>query len=292
MSRLKEIEKMATISTTNSIPAAKKRSRGLSVLTRTFGNSSTPLSIACFCGLVILLILAPIYPVMAQANFQAIMGSGVMAAILGGHLAKSFNFEALLAVEVFSSIYGLLFGGLIAWMGGAALPITIEDGTLDLALSRPFSRTRYYLESWVAILIGAVMVSLMLALGVWIDTFIVKNSGVEWPWMWLTLGVQWCFLFFAAGLGMLFGSFVNASRTAGGIAVGIVVLGYLLNTFGGLADQLQWMVKISPFRYAPAIDPLINHTLTWWYPCVLLGVGLVCGIVGLVIFNKRDLPTI
>lgn len=285
---------MATLSTTTvkSVPAAKKRMRGLTVMARAMGNSSTPLGIACFYGFLILLILAPIYPVMAQANFQAIMNSGLMSAVLGGHLPASFNFSALLAVEVFSSIYGLLFGGFVAWMGGGALPITIEDGTLDLALSRPIHRTRYYLESWLAVLLGAAVITLVLALGVWIDTFIVSNPGIDWPWMWMTLLVQWTFLFFAAGLGMLFGSFINASRAAGGTAVGIVVLGYLLNTFGGLSSQLQWMVKISPFYYAPAIDPLINHQLTWWYPCVLLGVGLVFAIIGLVIFNKRDLPTV
>lgn len=283
---------MATTTTVKSVPVAKKRAQGLSVTTRAITNSSTPLSVACFYGLLILLILAPIYPVMAQANFQAIMNSSVMSAVLGGHLTRFFNFSALLAVEVFSSIYGLLFGGFVAWIGGAVLPATIEDGTLDLALSRPISRTRYYLESWFAVLIGAVIISLVLALGVWIDTFIVNNPGVDWPWMWITLLVQWTFLFFAAGLGMLCGSFINASRAAGGTAVGIVVLGYLLNTFGGLSDQFQWVLKISPFYYAPAIDPLINHQLTWWYPCVLLAAGLVCGIIGLVVFNRRDLPTI
>jgi ABC-2 type transport system permease protein len=248
--------------------------------------------VACFYGLLILLILAPIYPVMAQANLQALMSSGVMSAILGGHLSKSFNFSTLLAVEVFSSIYALLFGGFVAWMGGAVLPVTIEDGTLDLALSRPIRRARYYLESWFAVLIGAVIISLVLALGVWIDTFIVKDAGIDWPWMWMTLFVQWTFLFFAAGLGMLCGSFINASRAAGGAAVGIVVLGYLLNTFGGLSNQLQWMVKISPIYYAPAIDPMVNHHLTWWNPLVLVAAGLVCGIIGLVVFNKRDLPTV
>ena len=281
-----------TMTTVKSAPVAKKRAQGLSVTMRAITNSSTPLSIACFYGLFILLILAPIYPVMAQANFQAIMSSGIFAAMLGGHLSKIFNFSALLAVEVFSSIYGLLFGGFVAWIGGAVLPVTIEDGTLDLALSRPIRRTRYYLESWLAVLIGTVIISLMLALGVWIDTFIVSNSGVDWPWMWLTLLVQWAFLFFAAGLGMLCGSFINASRAAGGTAVGIVVLGYLINTFGGLSDQFQWALKISPFYYAPAIDPLINHHLTWWYPLVLVAIGLVCGIMGLVVFNRRDLPTV
>ena len=283
---------MATTTTAKSIPVAKKRAQGLSVTMRAIASSSTPLSLACFYGFLILLILAPIYPVMAQANFQAIMNSSVMSAVLGGHLTRLFNFSALLAVEVFSSIYGLLFGGFVAWIGGAVLPATIEDGTLDLALSRPISRTRYYLESWFAVLIGAVIISLVLALGVWIDTFIVNNPGIDWPWMWITLLVQWTFLFFAAGLGMLCGSFINASRAAGGTALGIVVLGYLLNTFGGLSNQFQWVLKISPFYYAPAIDPLINHQLTWWYPWVLVIAGLVCGIAGLVIFNKRDLPTV
>jgi ABC-2 type transport system permease protein len=283
---------MATPTTVQSVPVARKRAQRLSVAARALANSRTPLSIACFYGLLILLILAPIYPVMAQANFQAIVNSGVFSAILGGHLAQLFNFSALLAVEVFSSIYGLLFGGFVAWMGGAVLPVTIEDGTLDLALSRPITRTRYYLESWFAVLLGAVIITLVLAFGVWLDTLIVKNSGIEWPWMGLTLLVQWTFLFFAAGLGMLCGSFINASRAAGGTAVGIIVLGYLINTFGGLSSQLQWLLKISPFYYAPAIDPLINHHLTWWYPAVLVAVGLVFGILGLVVFNRRDLPTV
>lgn len=283
---------MATTTTAQSAPVVKQRAQGLSVTIRALANSSTPLGIACFYGLLILLILAPIYPAMAQANFQAIVNSGVFSAILGGHLTKNFNFSALLAVEVFSSIYGLLFGGFVAWMGGAVLPVTIEDGTLDLALSRPITRTRYYLESWFAVLVGGVIITLVLAVGVWIDTLIVSNPGIDWPWMWLTLLVQWTFLFFAAGLGMLCGSFINASRAAGGTAVGIIVLGYLINTFGGLSGQLQWLLKISPFYYAPAIDPLINHHLTWWYPAVLVAVGLVCGIVGVVVFNRRDLPTV
>ncbi|HEY1353478.1 MAG TPA: ABC transporter permease subunit [Ktedonobacteraceae bacterium] len=283
---------MATTTIAPGAAPARRRTRGLTVTMRTLANSRTPLSVACFYGILILLILAPIYPVMAQANFQAIMGSGLMSAILGGHLPASFTFSALLAVEVFSSIYGLLFGGFVAFMGGAALPVTIEDGTLDLALSRPISRTRYYLENWFGVLIGALVISLALILGVWIDTLLVANAGIDWQWMLLTLLIQWTFLFFSAGLGMLAGSCINASRAAGGTAVGIIVLAYLINTFGGLSDQLQWMLKISPFYYAPAIDPLINHHLTWWYPWTLVSAGLVCGLVGLLIFQRRDLPTI
>jgi putative exporter of polyketide antibiotics len=84
---------------------------------------------------------------------------------------------------------------------------------------------------------------------------------------------------------------VHASRATGWSAVGIIALGYLLNTFGGLSDKYSWLLKISPFYYAPGIDPLVYHHLIWWYPAVLVVAGLALGGGGLMMFNKRDLPT-
>ncbi len=283
---------MASITPATSAPRAQKRARGLTITMRALGNSATPLGVGCFYAVAIVLLLAPLYPAMAQANFESVLQTSIMGGILGGHINNFSGFSAFLAIEVFSSIYGLLFGGFVAWIGGSALPITIEDGTLDLALSRPISRTRYYLEHWLGVLIGALILGLLIMGAVWLDTLIVKNANIDWHWMWITALVQWAFLFFTAGMGILCGSCFNASRAAGGTAVGIVTLGYLLNTFGGLSNQFSWMLKISPFYYAPAIDLLINHQLTWWNPWLLVGIGLVCGVIGLVIFQKRDLPTL
>jgi ABC-type polysaccharide/polyol phosphate export permease len=64
-----------------------------------------------------------------------------------------------------------------------------------------------------------------------------------------------------------------------------------MNTLGGLSNNLSWMEKIEPFYYTQSVQALALHTMTWWYPWVLVITGLVLGIVGLVIFNKRDLPT-
>ena len=283
---------MATITTAASRPQPGKRLRGLTITQRALANSATPLSVGCFYGVAIVLLLAPLYPAMSQANFESVLQTGIMSGILGGHIANFSGFSAFLAIEVFSSIYGLLFGGFIAWIGGSALPITIEDGTLDLALSRPISRTRYYLEHWLAVLISALILGLLVIGAVWVDTLIVKNADIDWHWLWITELVQWALLCFCAGIGMLCSACLNASRAAGGTAVGLIVVAYMLNTFGGLSDQFSWMLKISPFYYAPAIDPLLNHQITWWHPLLLVGLGLVCGVVGLVIFNQRDLPTV
>ncbi len=283
---------MATTTISKNIPVPKKRAQGLTVMVRTIINARTPLTMGCFYGVLIALLVAAIYPALSQVNVGAYLSSGVVSGLVGAHLTNFSSFTAILGLELYSSFYGLLFGGILAWIGGAALPLTIENGTIDLALSRPISRTRYYLESWIGTLICGAIIGLLIVFAVWIDTFIVKNADVNWQWLWITQSVQWAFMFFAAGLGMLFGSFMNASRAAGGAAVGIIALGYLINTFGQLTDSINWLLKIGPFYYAPAIDTLVNHQLTWWYPWLLVGAGLVLGIVGLVVFNKRDLPSV
>lgn len=282
---------MATISHPKSLPLPKKRIRGLTITISAINNARTLLVIGCFYGILFALLLAALYPSVSKANIGSYLSSSVIAGMIGGHLTNFSGFTVFLGVEVYSSFYGLLFGGIVAWIAGAAVPINIENGTLDLAISKPISRTRFYLECWLSALICSALIGLAVVFAVWLDTLILKNTDINWQWVWITQLIQWAFLFFATGMGMLCGSFMNASRAAGGAAVGVIALAYLLNTFAVMSDQFQWLLKITPFYYAPAIDPLVFHRLTWWHPWVLVIAGLVCGIAGLVAFNRRDLPT-
>lgn len=283
---------MATTSISKSIPLPRKRARGLTITTNSIFNAKTPLAMGCFYGVLIALLLAALYPSISKANLGGYLSSSLISGLIGGHITSFSGFTVFLGVELYSSFYGLLFGGILAYIGGAALPTNIENGTLDLALARPISRTRYYLENWLAALICGAIIGLMTVFAVWLDTLILKDADINWQWLWITQLVQWALFFFAAGLGMFLGSFMNASRAAGGAAVGIIALGYLMSTFGTISDQFSWLLKISPFYYAPSIGPLVFHQLTWWHPLVLVLVGLVLGIAGIVIFNRRDLPAV
>src|SRR5437667_6215217 len=251
---------MATTTISKNIPVPKKRAQGLTVIVRTIIYARTPLTMGCFYGVLIALLVAAIYPTLSQVNVGAYLSSGIVSGLVGAHLTNFSSFTAILGLELFSSFYGLLFGGILAWIGGSVLPLTIENGTIDLALSRPISRTRYYLESWLGVLICGAIIGLLIVFAVWIDTFVVNNAGINWQWLWITQLVQWAFMFFAAGLGMLFGSFMNASRAAGGAAVGIIALAYLVNTIGELTDTLSRLPKIVPFCYATAIHTTATHT--------------------------------
>ncbi len=282
---------MTTTSISKSIAAPRKRARGLIITRGSFINARTLLAAGAFYIFFIALVVGFLYPTLSNVNFSAYLTSNAVAGLVGAKIKDASSFSALLALELYSSIYALIWGGIIAYMAGASLPATIENGTIDLALSRPISRTRYYLELWLSAILGAIFLSLTTALSVWISTLFVQNANIDWGWLAIAELIELAFMFLASGIGMLFGSFVNASRAAGGAALGIIGLAYLMNTLGSLSDKLTWMLKIEPIYYTQGIQALAEHSITGWYPWVLVIAGLICGIAGLVIFNRRDLPT-
>jgi hypothetical protein len=282
---------MAATSIPQHIPAPKKRARGLIIARVSFTSARTLLSAGAFYIFFIAIVIGFLYPTLSSINFGAYMTSNAVAGLMGAKLTDVSSFSALLGVELYSSIYALIWGGIIAYMAGASLPATIENGMIDLALGRPISRTRYFLELWLSAILGALFLSLTTALSVWITTLFVQNANIDWGWLAIAEGIELALMFLASGIGMLFGSFMHASRAAGGAAIGIIALSYLMNTLGTLSDKLSWMLKIQPLYYTQGIQALAEHTITGWYPAVLVGAGLICGIAGLVIFNRRDLPT-
>ncbi len=281
----------STVVAGRSLPATRKRFRGLTLTIQALKNAAAPLGGGSFYALIIPLFVGFIYPGLKGISLDAYLSTSALTGILGTSVKHVPGFVGFLGIETYSSIYGLLFGGILAYIGGAAIPATIEDGTLDLALSRPISRGRYYIEFGLAAVLGIILISLVTILGVWLSTFLVKDANVDWQWLWLTQWSQTSFMAIALGFGMLCGASLNSSKAAGWTGVGVLILAYLLNTFGGVAENLNWMRKITPFYYANGLDTLLKHDLTWWHPWMLIGLGLLFGIAGLVIFQRRDLPT-
>ena len=282
---------MATTSISKTIAAPKKRARGLTITFVALANDRVVLAAGVFYAAFVAVIVGILYPSLQQINFTAYVTSNAVAGLLGAKLTNANSFQVLMALEMYSSLYALIWGGIVAYIAGASLPATFENGTLDLALARPISRTRYYLEMWLSAALGGLILSIGTAGAVALSSLFVQNANIDWGWLIVAQLIELAFMFMASGIGALFGSFMNASRAAGGAAIGILALFYLMNTLGGLSNNLSWMVKIEPLYYSQSLLALATHNITSWYPAVLVVVGLVCGIAGLVIFNRRDLPT-
>src|SRR5258708_25821169 len=153
--KMKGFLDMATTSIVKHIPVPKRRFRGIPVAIASLNGSQLVLASGCFYAAFLAFLVGWLYPTLTNLNLSAYLTSNTMSGLLGAKLTHISGYTAFIAIEMYSAFYGLIWGGIVAYIAGAALPATIENGTLDLALARPISRTRYYLQIWFGALLSA-----------------------------------------------------------------------------------------------------------------------------------------
>jgi ABC-2 type transport system permease protein len=269
---------------------ARPRRRGLPVLAATLRESRALIGAACFYIVVIGLLIGLIFPALSSLDLRSYVSNGTVGALLGVSNLTTSTFAAYLAVELYSSFFLLLFGGVLAYAAGASIARSIEDGTIDLDLARPVSRARLYLEKWGALLVGMVAILAVSLLTGWLDTIVFRGATLDWRWYLLGHLDLAAMLFFVAGIGLLISAALSAGRVAGGTATLVVVFGYLAQTFGTASDRLSFLKYLGPYYYAPAAQVMIDQRWAGTGQLLVpLAAGLVAGLAGLVIFQRRDI---
>lgn len=270
---------------------ARPRARGLPVFAATLLESRSLLGAACGYIVIIGLLVGLLLPAFETLKIQVYL-TGTLGSLIGGATLNPRTplFAAYLALELYGSFFMLLFGGVLAYTAGASIARNIEDGTIDLTLARPISRTRFYLEKWAALLAGMVMIIATSLLTAWLGTVLFRNARLDWQWFLLANVDVAAMLFLVVGLGLLVSALMSAGRAAGGAATLVVVLWYLCQTFGTAGDRLSFLKYLGPYYYAPSSQVITAEQ--WsdpWKLLVLVAAGLILGIAGLLYFQRRDI---
>lgn len=203
-----------------------------------------------------------------------------------GEAADYQRVEGFLELQVFMQmvfltfIYGIiLFTALIAGEE--------SSGTLQTQLAQPISRSRLYFEKLLAgaALLGAV--SLVLFVAVWFGTALIGEPVNIWK-LAQASGVQWL-------LGMVFGLFAymvgsvsGRKGLAGALAGMFAFVSYLGSTLVGTVEVLRLPNYFSPFRYYNNTG-VLEQGAQLGNVAVLLGACVVFGLIGWVVFIKRDI---
>jgi ABC-2 type transport system permease protein len=287
---------MTTSSAPSSTPAAtpivaRPRTRGFPVFAATLHESRSLLGAACGYIAIIALLVGLLLPAFKTLNLQTYLTGSLGALIGGAHLnPKTPFFAAYLALELYGSFFMLLFGGVLGYAAGASIARNIEDGTIDLTLARPVSRTRFYLEKWAALLASLVIIVATSLATAWLCTLLFPNATLDWQWFLLANVDVAAILFLVVGMGLLVSAVMSAGRAAGGVATLVVVFWYLCQTFGTAGDRLGFLKYLGPYYYAPSSQVITAEQWTDpWKLLVLVAVGLLLGIAGLVAFQRRDI---
>lgn len=164
-----------------------------------------------------------------------------------------------------------------------------ERKTIDLLMANPVSRRRVILEKFGALVIGLVSIATMLVGAILLGSQIVDlNIGTGYV---VAAAANQSML--GAGFGavaLLIACMTGKRGIARGIAAGLAIAAFLLNSLAPLADWLEPYRELSPMYHAIATEPL-RHGLDIVSVLSLLGFSAVFLGASLFAFERRDLAT-
>jgi ABC-2 type transport system permease protein len=238
------------------------------------------------CGAVMAVLVVVLYPSIRE-QLQDFEYPTELGRAFGFDLTNLGDPRVFFSAEYFSWMPLLL----LVYMYRAAsahLAGEEEDGTLDLLLAQPVSRTRVFLETIGALALGALGVCAISAVG-----FVLAWPAGDVEGLSLAEIVGVCFLIFPflltiAALTLLAGATASSRGWSTGGTLGLLVAVYLLFIISGLDDDLRWLQYLTPFYYA-GLPTALTEGVDAWRVIILVVATVVMLGLALLAFTRRDL---
>jgi ABC-2 type transport system permease protein len=190
--------------------------------------------------------------------------------------------------QMYALMLPLLFSGL-AIAATSGLTAGDEDaGRLELVQALPVSRSAVWLSRLGAaaavVAIVTVLTAVVVALS--LGPFSLDDVSVSR----ILAATLAC-----GALGLFHGAVAYAGAGAGGsralsagVAIAVLVVGYVASYLLPLSDALAGLRKLSPWYWAIGTQPVTDGISGWWM-LLLVGVTAALVVAGTVVVNRRDL---
>lgn len=206
-------------------------------------------------------------------------------------VVEEVGLPGFLALGFTHPVYHLLVSALVIWIAARGLAGEMESGQAQVALARPVSRRQYYLARVLAVVAVALWVSLVAALGNIVGILIAKPDGSMNNWHFFAqVGTSLLLALTIGGVALLVSSRADRMGQAVGWAAGFLIVSYVIDYFATLWSFLEPLQPVSVFNYYDPPVALAHGTISLQNVAVLGGISLLCGVVGMLIFDRRDLP--
>ncbi|MBA2519106.1 MAG: ABC transporter permease subunit [Chloroflexia bacterium] len=211
----------------------------------------------------------------AQPGFSTFSG-------LAGSLSAGFT-HPLYLVLTLAAVVGFAARSLAGEM---------ERGTILLSLARPVSRPAAYAARVAGVVLTGILLSLAGAAGLVGGLLVARPEG-EFEYRNLVpLAVSTWLVFWAVGgLALAASAAASTSGRVVGWAIGFVVISYFVDYFAAVWTLLRPFEFLSIFAYYDPARALTTGDVPVASLLVLGLVGLAGVMTGLVVFDRRDLPT-
>ncbi len=232
-----------------------------------------------------------VYPIMRDSQemkkFIEDLPAGMLA-VFGIDPATYLTGAGFLQAQFFSLFGPLMVIGLAISLAVGATATEEKNGTMDMVLSAPISRTSVMLQKAgvVTVLVGLVTATIaatMLVLNIVIDMGLTIEGVAAVNLSLLLVGMVF------GGITLVAGAFSGTPSTAIGIGVLAAAVSWFVNAFANLFDWLEIPSKVSPFTWYLDGNPLLYGWSSGQMWMVLSTVALIAAATAL--FNRRNIST-
>lgn len=211
-------------------------------------------------------------------SFQGLVGDSASLKTVPGYVSQQVF---ALRIPLLTLIMGImLFTGLLAGDEG--------NGTLQTLLAQPISRSRVFIEKFLAGLVISLVICGATIIGVEIGLLMVHEHMSLLRLVQAVTGV-WLLTVLFGTIGFTLGAVTGKRGLAGGVTGVVAFSTYLLTSFVPNVSGLASVEKfISPFHYynKPSISV---YGLNGENVLIMLGVIAAFLAISIIIFRKRDL---
>jgi ABC-2 type transport system permease protein len=232
------------------------------------------------------IVMGPLYRLISgpMKQFGASLPPTLLAIFGGGNLSTP---EGFYQVETFGMMAPLAVMVATVTIGAQALAGEEEHRTMGLLLSAPVSRARVVLEKTVTMILYGLAVGAFIFAGVWLGS-VIGRLGMSAANIAATALLATLLGLLLGAVALALGAATGRVRVAVYGAVGVALVGHVLNAFLPLNESTKGFTKWTPFAYYLNSDPLMNG-MDWWHGFVLLALTVLFVGLAVVWFQRRDL---
>ncbi|MDZ7798173.1 MAG: ABC transporter permease subunit [Patescibacteria group bacterium] len=243
--------------------------------------------------LIYSLLMAAIYPTFVKSGFD-IEGyienfpEAFMKAF-GINLEGGFSFTSYIGMEYLNLMWIIIVLFFIVYFAARIIASTVDDGTIELLLSRPISRIKVALSYIIVFILGVIILEGVTILGFWLPTFWEETLIIEWGNLINTMFMLLLFSLAIFGYSFFFSSLFSSKGKVIGFGAGLTLAFYVMNFVALYWESVAWLKHFTLFYYYRGADLLSGQSIILTDALVFLGVFLVFTLGGLWYFKQRDI---
>ncbi len=166
-----------------------------------------------------------------------------------------------------------------------------ETGTLELVLSFPVTRFKFLLNLWISAVVFLFLIIFCATFSSLLSMKLFHQLSPDLFVKMISIGCNlWLLFVFVMSLSLLLSSFGKEGNKTAIRVAGITLIFYILHFLSSIWSGIRFIKPFNFFNYYQPEDLIVGSRSFSLHAVVLLSMILICLLISMYQFNRRDIP--